>query len=159
MPRGGGRQAPRVPQTTANEEDSIITANIQQAHTDGIRETEDHFKSEKTVKDHNRRLSEMILWTKREYPDYCLEGVIELTADQRGDVKRYYKSTHDFVYNIINSDITKAFLSTKNTTPIEEQETTNQSTTPSPIYVNFTMPFYLVHLGQRWHCQQSMRWR
>jgi hypothetical protein len=113
MPRGGGRLAPRVPQTTANEDGNIITANIQQAHTDGIRETEDHFKSEKSIKDHNRRLHEMIFWTKREYPEYCEEGVIELTEDQRGDVKRYYKSTHDFVYSTINSDITKAFLSSK----------------------------------------------
>ena len=106
-----GRQAPRVARQYNKEH--IIQATITSNHSAVVRETEDHFKKQKTVNDHCNRLKEMIRWVHDNYREYYEQGVIELTEEQKADQKRYYKSTHDFVYNAINVDITKAFLGTK----------------------------------------------
>ena len=111
--RRGGRMAPRIPQSVSNtndtaagnQEDETIAVDINVEHSAGIRETEDFFKSPKTVQDHNRRLIEMIKWVQEEYPDYYENGVIELTEEQKED---------NFIYTNINVNIMKAFLSKKN---------------------------------------------
>ena len=55
----------------------------------------------------------MIKWVETEYPDYYQESVVELTDEQKADRKRYYTSTHDFLYGNLNVNVTKAFLATK----------------------------------------------
>ena len=112
MPRGRRSQrAPRVPLET--EEEDIVACDIQDDHNATIRETEDFYKALKTVKDHCRRLTEMINWIKVEYPDYFSKVVRELSEQERQDETRYYKCTHDFLYRNLNVDVTKAFLSKK----------------------------------------------
>ena len=37
------------------------------------------FKAENMVKDHNRRITEMIKWIEKEYDDYYEKAVMELT--------------------------------------------------------------------------------
>jgi len=64
-----------------NNEDGILEVNINPEHSAGIRETEDFFKSPKTVQDHNRRLMEMIKWVEEQYPDYFENGVTDLTEE------------------------------------------------------------------------------
>ena len=122
MPWNGGRRAARVPRTTTNQSSTtsttstnndIVDVKINAEHSAIIRETEDHFKLEKTVIDHNRQLKEMIKWVETEYPDYYQESVVELTDEQKADRKRYYTSTHDFLYGNLNVNVTKAFLATK----------------------------------------------
>jgi hypothetical protein len=113
-PGDNGRQQ----QQEANTERAATTEQITQVeiraeHTQEIRETEDHFKSAKTVKDHNRRIMEMIRWVKAEYVEYSNEAIIELTEEQKADKKRYHNSTHDFKYRTINVEVIKAFLSKK----------------------------------------------
>ena len=129
MPGGNrrGRMAPRIPRTMNNtgggaegnnqEEDGILQVEINAEHSAGIRETEDFFKSAKTVQDHNRRLMEMIKWVEQEYPDYYENGVVELAEEQKENKKRYHTSTHDFIYTNINVNIMKAFMSKKKYKP------------------------------------------
>ena len=97
--------------------EQITHVDIRAEHTQEIRETEDHFKAVKTVKDHNRRIMEMIRWVKIEYVEYSNEAVIELTEEQKADTKRYHNSTHDFKYRTINVEVIKAFLSKKEISP------------------------------------------
>ena len=91
----------------------IIEVAIRQEHSSAVRQTEDFCKKQKTVQDHNRRLMQMIEWIKTEYPAYYEEGIRELNDEQKADNKRYYKSTHDFVYNKLSPDIVKAFICAK----------------------------------------------
>ena len=63
------------------EQQEVLAIEINEEHNISMRETEDNFKAEKTVKDHNRRLQEMIIWVKDEYPEYYEQGVVELSED------------------------------------------------------------------------------
>ena len=60
-----GRQAPRV--ARQYNEEHIIQATITANHSAVVRETEDHFKKQKTVNDHCNRLKEMIRWAHDNY--------------------------------------------------------------------------------------------
>lgn len=42
------------------EDNDMIEIEIREEHNIGVNETEDHFKAESTVKEHNRRLMRMI---------------------------------------------------------------------------------------------------
>ena len=108
-----GRQAPRVARTQNDDYNNIITANISANHSAVVRETEDHFKKQKTVNDHCNQLKEMIGWVETNYPDYYELVVTELSDEQKADSRRYYKSTHDFQYGQLDVGIMKAFLATK----------------------------------------------
>ena len=85
MPRG--RRAPRAPRNDSSNA-NIIDCTIHRNHVTTIRETEDYFKVQKTVKDHCRRLNEMIRWIQGQYPDYYTEAVHPLTEEQLYDKKR-----------------------------------------------------------------------
>ena len=114
--RQSGRRQSRAPRSTGISRDSQQqTTNIilQDSHHQGIRETEDHFKAKRTVKEHNTRLKEMIKWVKEEYPGYYTDGVVELSDEQKSDTSRYHTSTHDFAYANMNIDVLKAFMSHK----------------------------------------------
>jgi hypothetical protein len=52
-----------------------------------------------------------------EYPNYYIQGVVELSTEQKEDKRKYHNSTHDFVYPIINVNIMRAFLSKKKYKP------------------------------------------
>ena len=53
MPRG--RKTPRLPRVLQQEEDAtIIQCEIQQVNNTTIRDTEDFYKAQKTMKDHCR---------------------------------------------------------------------------------------------------------
>jgi len=111
-------RAPRISRPSGGlEQQEVLAIEINEEHNISMRETEDNFKAEKTVKDHNRRLQEMIIWVKDEYPEYYEQGVVELSEDQKADKKRYYTSTHDFVYRNLNPTVIKAFLSKKKYKP------------------------------------------
>ena len=73
--------------------------------------TENHASEEATIKGHNLRLAKMMTWTHTNYPAYFRQGVVKLTRAQISDAPKYYKCTHDFLYNKINVDIVKAFIS------------------------------------------------
>ena len=94
-----------------------LAIEINEEHNISMRETEDNFKAEKTVKDHNRRLQEMIIWVKDGYPEYYGQGIVELSEDQKADKKRYCTPTHDFMYRNLNPMVIKAFLSKKKFKP------------------------------------------
>lgn len=51
-------------QSAAGVEDDMIDVEIREEHTTRVLETEDHFKAVKTVQEHNRRLTQMIIWTR-----------------------------------------------------------------------------------------------
>jgi hypothetical protein len=91
--------------------EDIIDIEIREEHSIRVNETEDHFKAESTVKEHNRRIMRMIEWIQDNYPAYAERGIIDLNDAQKRDVKRYHKSTHDFVYQNLNPQVIKAFLS------------------------------------------------
>ena len=90
MPRG--RRTPRAPRVSQQEEDAvIIQCEIKQVHSTTIRESEDFYKAQKTVKDHCRRLTDIIEWIKFQYPHYYSTSVREFSEEERSDVKRFYK--------------------------------------------------------------------
>lgn len=93
------------------QDDDMIDIEIREEHTIRVHETEDYFKAESTVNEHNRRLMRMIQWIQENYPAYAERGVIELDEAQKRDTKRYHKSTHDFVYQRLNPEVIKSFLS------------------------------------------------
>ena len=108
----------RAPRQSQQENiPTVIPCNIQTEHNINIRETEDFYKAKKTVKEHCTRLNEMIKWIQVEYPTYCSEVVKELTEKEQADKSRYHTSTHDFIYQSLNVDVTKAFLSHKKIKP------------------------------------------
>ena len=86
-------------------EEEVVACNIQDVHNATICETEDFYKALKTVKDHCRRLTEMIKWIQVEYPDYYSQVVRELSEEEKQDDKRYYKCTHDFLYRNLNVEV------------------------------------------------------
>ena len=101
------QRAPRAPQ---QEDDiTIIPCVIKGAHNTTIRETEDFYKAQKTVKDHCRRLNEMIKWVQIKYAVYYSEAVRELPEEERADKIRYYTSIHDFLYQSLNVEVSEAF--------------------------------------------------
>ena len=73
--------------------------------------TEKHAQSIQTVHSHNRRLMKMIGWIRVNYLQYYTLMVVKLTPQEMADKDRFHKSTHDFDYQKIRSDIIKAFLS------------------------------------------------
>ena len=77
-----GRRTQRAPRAVQQENDTtIIQCEIQADHVTVIRQTEDFYKSQRTVKDHYRRLAEMINWVKVEYPGYYSESVRDLSEE------------------------------------------------------------------------------
>ena len=46
-----------------------------------------------------------------------MQVVIELSDEQKADKKRYYNQTHDLIYNKLNHNVFKAFLSAKKHKP------------------------------------------
>lgn len=45
----------------------------------------------------------MIKWIKEKYPDQFAHCVVELTAEQMADPDlKYFKATHDFIYEKVN---------------------------------------------------------
>lgn len=107
--QGGRRSAPRIPRS-AVPADEVIEVDILDGHNEEIRATEDHFKAAKTVKDHNRRIMQQVRWVQQHYPEYADQVVVELTDEQKADTGRYYKSTHDFLYQKLNVKVAKSFL-------------------------------------------------
>ena len=55
----------------------------------------------------------MIKWVQLEYAVYYSEAVRELSEEERADKTRYYTSTHDFLYQSLTVEVSKAFLSHK----------------------------------------------
>ena len=53
----------------------------------------------------------MIKWAQENYKSYAKTVVIKLTSEQMKNKDLYYKSTHDFKYNILEADMVKAYLS------------------------------------------------
>ena len=63
------------------------------------------------VNDYRRRISKVISWLEIEYHEYYDEVVIELTPQQRANKDLYHTSTHDLLYNKLNPEFTKLFIS------------------------------------------------
>ena len=92
-----GSRAPRVPRVIG-EGVEVVNVDIQAGHHEEIRETEDYYKTRKTVQDHNRRIMEMVKWVGEEYPEYYNQGIVPLTEEEMNDKRKYHNSTHDFNY-------------------------------------------------------------
>jgi hypothetical protein len=73
-----------------------------------------------------------------EYPNYHIQGVVKLSSGQKED-KKYHNATHDFVFNIKNVNIMKAFL-------IEKKHKPNKLTPEGrPIQYSFTHLYKYYH--------------
>lgn len=117
--RAGSPRQERNAATTTDDTEATNLANnppgpsfeIQAAHSAAVNVTEKHAQSIQTVHSHNRRLMKMIGWIRVNYLQYYTLMVVKLTPQEMADKDRFHKSTHDFDYQKIRSDIIKAFLS------------------------------------------------
>ena len=93
---------------------NVLAAEIHPDHAADILETDKHEMEVATQKDYRRRQKEIIGWMKEKYPEQYNHCVVELSPEQIADPKlKYFTSTHEFIYENINFDIIKAFMSSE----------------------------------------------
>ncbi len=96
------QNAPPAPAHVSN-----TTLNV--AHLEAVRETE-HFRlKEKTMKDHCQRLNRMINFVQVHYPNSNM--IQPVTPQQKERGLEFYKNDYDFVYEKLDINIMKAFIS------------------------------------------------
>lgn len=103
------QRTPRTPRAKARHPKSKL--KILDNHAKAVFETEKHIQTVGTVRSHNLRIMKMIEWAQKNYKSYAKTVVIKLTSEQMENKDLYYKSTHDFKYNILEADMVKAYLS------------------------------------------------
>ena len=80
-------------------------------HAAAVRTTEEHACAKETVRGHNRRLATIIKWLIENYEEQSSEMVRELNHEEKNDQDRFWKSTHDVVYDKLDPLVVKAFIS------------------------------------------------
>ena len=105
------RQQASLSPHAAAQVNTHIDLTLNDDHNAAMQATEKHASEEKTIRDHNRRISIMIKWIEINYPNYFQTMVVTLTEAQKSDKLKYYKATHDFVYSSLHVSIIKAFIS------------------------------------------------
>ena len=107
--RGGAASASAAAQGV---EGNVLAAVLDPEHAAEVRATNQHEMDVKCQRGHRNRQIEMIKWIKEKYPDQFAHCVVELTAEQKADPDlKYFKATHDFIYEKVNVNIIRAFLS------------------------------------------------
>ena len=100
-------RTPRAPKARDPKSKLKILDN----HAKAVIETEKYIQTVATVRSHNLKIMKMIEWVQKNYKSYAKTVVIKLTSEQMKNKDLYYKSTHDFKYNILEADMVKAYLS------------------------------------------------
>jgi hypothetical protein len=116
MARGGGGGHIRPHERETNDSVAILGANleIQAAHSQGVRNTEQRGLVVRTKRNYRNRIKEMYIFFSLFYKDYYSVGVQKLSKAERVDEDFfYYKNTHDLIYTGINVQMVKAFLANK----------------------------------------------
>jgi hypothetical protein len=87
--------------------------NLHPEHRDGIHETENHKRKVETMQGYRRRIERICEFFIGHYPEYAVSGVRLLTDDDKieGPNQHHYNNTYDLVYQGINLNLVKAFLS------------------------------------------------
>ena len=108
------RHPPVAAAASAGVAGNVLAAEIHPDHAADILETDKHEMEVATQKDYRRRQKEIIGWMKEKYPEQYNHCVVELSPEQIADPKlRYFTFTHEFMYENINFDIIKAFMSSE----------------------------------------------
>ncbi len=101
--------------TTPNE--SVVAANVRTEsalnpeHAQNVKSTRNHNRTEKCIKDHNGRINQIQSWIEVNYPDVYNNLCIPLTDEQKSETIIYYKGTHEFKYDQLESIYIEAFIS------------------------------------------------
>ena len=101
----------RERRSTVLESNAQDRVELSQEHADAVRTTEEHACARETVRGHNRRLQTMIKWFMENYEEECRDIVRDLTSREKEDKDRFWKSTHDLVYEKLDPLVVKAFIS------------------------------------------------
>ena len=101
----------RERRSTMLESNAQDRVELSQEHADAVRTTEEHACARETVRGHNRRLQTMIKWFMENYEEECRDIVRDLTSREKEDKDRFWKSTHDLVYEKLDPLVVKAFIS------------------------------------------------
>ena len=111
------RRTARAPKERAPK----LKLKILDNHAKAVKETEKHIQAVDTVRNHNLRLTKMIKWAQENYRRYAKSVVVKLTSEQMQNKDLYYKSTHDFKYNILEADLVKAYLSANKVKSVDSE--------------------------------------
>jgi hypothetical protein len=117
---GGSRRARKrtPPQLVTRGSAPILGAGIkiQQEHRVAVQQTSHYRISINCMKDYRQRITFMIAWIATEYPEYYEKGIIQVTAQQKGDPSvHFFDYERDFIYSGMNVEVIKAFLSVHKT--------------------------------------------
>ncbi len=110
----GGRIRPFERET--DDSVAILGADleIQAAHSQGVRNTEQRGLVVRTKRNYRNRIKEMYVFFSLNYKDYYDVGVQKLSEEDRVSPDLFhYKNTHDLIYTGINVQMVKAFLAHK----------------------------------------------
>ena len=107
-----------IQQEVVSPDENIIDVNIELTDTDinAVNETQSHLMSQKCRNDYCNRIMAFIRWLHDKYPAYYEQGVVELSNEEKADRVNYgtgVVQTHDLVYDRINCELLKAFISCK----------------------------------------------
>jgi hypothetical protein len=102
-------------QINAARHDHAISTNsglqLHPEHATAVEATENHRNDVKTIRNHNIRLNTMMLWIQQNYSHQFDIMVRPLSDREKAQVEKYWKGTHDFIYDKIDVQIIKAFIS------------------------------------------------
>ena len=99
--------------TSTNNNEISQAYEIRPEHIVRIAATADHAVKDATRKDYRNRLCRMINWCVAQYPQFATTSICQILENDANDTtKHFYNQTHDFMYNKIDPEIIKAFMST-----------------------------------------------
>jgi hypothetical protein len=117
----------------------------QQQHALALQVTEDHANEVRTIHNHSTRLNKIIDWISAHYPLEYENMVTPLTEEQKADSEKYWKATHGFIYENVDPNSIKRFISANKIKCYKDNE---------PVYYGFQifastkMLFYLEQTEQ-----------
>jgi hypothetical protein len=117
--RGGRGSGGRIrPHERETDNSAILGADleIQAAHSQGVRNTEQRGLNLTTKRNYRNRIKEMYIFFSLNYKEYYNVGVRKLSEAERVNLDGesfHWKNTHDLIYTGINVQMVKAFLAHK----------------------------------------------
>jgi hypothetical protein len=125
-----GMRVPAAATATVNDDNNIDSGTatqfsrnlalvqLNQEDEAAIARTMNFSMKEATRNEHRNRLKRMMEWIKERYPTYANEVIREITQAELGDPKKhFYKNTHDFIYDLLDPTVIRAFLTSVQTHP------------------------------------------
>ena len=82
-------------------------------HQELLNDTNSNKRDPKTVQDYNSRLNRLIIWIRTNYPDKVSLFIRPITDEEMQNSCEYYKTTEDLIYNKLNIDMVKTFISSQ----------------------------------------------